>query len=277
MEDHTMKTDFPFSRRRLLASVPAVAAAAVPATAVALPGLATAVPGHLDGHQVRGLAEMLSALEGLPKGEANKVLTAIKETIECSMRNYEHDAPLLALKPKFDAAFEDWWKRHEAWKAETPAREAFNARFEAEVERRTGLTSNQGRALADDDEHAAYLKTYRETREAMITEEPLFDDRPPRTDAEINEWAGGLADLTDEILSHQPITREGLALQCRAMIMDGYGAWDDDGRTARFIGNMVLFFNWKLPDMLAVELLTSGQEWDDEDEDEDEEGNNNEA
>jgi hypothetical protein len=29
----------------------------------------------------------------------------------------------------------------------------------------------------------------------------------------------------------------------------------------------VLFFNWKLPDTLTVELLT-GQEWDDEDEEE---------
>jgi hypothetical protein len=54
------------------------------------------------------------------------------------------------------------------------------------------------------------------------------------------------------------------------MIMDDYGAWDDDGRTARFIGNMVLFFNWKLPDTLPVELLTWGQDcWDDEDKDED--------
>jgi hypothetical protein len=33
---------------------------------------------------------------------------------------------------------------------------------------------------------------------------------------------------------------------------------------------MVLFFNWKLPDTLAVRLLTWGQDWNDEAEDEDE-------
>jgi hypothetical protein len=207
-----MKTDSTLSRRRLLARIPAVAAAAVPATAVALPGLATAVPGHLDDQQVRGLAEMLAALETLPPGEANKVLTAVLETIECSMRNHEHDAPLLALKPKFDAAFEDWWARTEDSKRK--------------------------------------LGRY-----------------PPRADAEIAEWVTGLADLTDEVMAYHPITREGLALQCRALIMDGFDDWND--RTARFVGSMVLFFNWKLPDTLTVELLTWGQDWDDEDEDED--------
>jgi hypothetical protein len=209
-----MKTDFPFSRRRLLARIPAVAAAAVPATAVALPGFATAIPGHLDGQQVRGLAEMLNKLEKLPDDEARTVLTAIVETIECSMRNHAIDAPLLALKPKFDAVFEAWWKRKEASKL--------------------------------------HPKEY-----------------PPRSDEEVDREADQLYDLIDKILSHSPITREGLALQCRALIMESYGAWDD--RTARFIGNMVLFFNWKLPDTLAVELLTWG--WKDEDEEE----NNDEA
>jgi hypothetical protein len=175
MEDSIMKTDTKLSRRRLLARIPAVAAAAVPAAAVALPGLATAVPGHLDGQQVRGLAEMLNKLEKLPDDEARTVLTAITDAIECSMRNHEHDAPLLALKPKFDAAFEDWWARTE--------------------------DSKQG------------LGRY-----------------PARTDEEIDEWADGLADLTDEVMAHQPITREGLAMQCRAMIMDGHGAWDDHDR-----------------------------------------------
>jgi hypothetical protein len=219
MEDH-MENNTALSRRRLLAHIPAVAAAAVPATVVALPGVATAVPGHLDGHQVRGLAEMLSALEGLPKGEANTVLKAITEVLECGMNSHAHDAPLMALKPKFDAAFEDWWARTDDSKR------------------------NLGRY-------------------------------PARTDEEIDEWADGLADLTAEVMGHRPITREGLALQCRALIMDGFDDWND--RTARFVGNMVLFFNWKLPDTLAVELLTWGQDWDDEDEEEDEEGNNNEA
>ena len=207
------------SRRRLLASsMPAVAAAAMPAAATALPALATAVPGHLDGQQVRGLAEMLNKLEKLPDDEARTVLTAITDAIECSMRNHEHDAPLLALKPKFDAAFEDWWARTE--------------------------DSKQG------------LGRY-----------------PARTDEEIDEWADGLADLTDEVMARHPITREGLAMQCRAMIMDGYSAWDDHGHTARLIGSLVLFFGWKLPNTLAVELLARGQDWDDEEEEDEGEGN----
>jgi hypothetical protein len=108
-----MKSDTNLSRRRLLARIRAVAAAAVPATAVALPGLPTGVPDYLDGQTVRGLTEALRHLEGLPAGEANKVLTAITEVLECSMANHAHDAPLLALKPEFDAAFEDWWSREE--------------------------------------------------------------------------------------------------------------------------------------------------------------------
>jgi hypothetical protein len=208
------------SRRRLLASsMPALATAAAmaPVAASALtshPAGAGAILEHLDRRRIQDLMRLLDQLDGMPKGEANKVLTAITETIECSMRNHEHDAPLLALKPKFDAAFDDWWARTE--------------------------DSKQG------------LGRY-----------------PSRTDEEIDEWASGLAELTDEVMGHHPITREGLALQCRAMIMDGYGAWDD--RTARFIGNMVLFFNWKLPNTLAVELLTWGQDcWADEDEQENE-------
>jgi len=208
-----MKTDTPLSRRRLLARIPAVAAAAVPAAATALPGLATAVPGHLDGQQVRGLAEMLANLEKLPDDEARKVLTAITETIECSMRNHALDAELLALEPKLDAAFEDWW-----------------ARTEDSMQR---------------------LGRY-----------------PSRTDEEIHEWANGLADLTDEVMGHSPITREGLKLQCRALIIDGYGVWND--HTARFVANLVLFFGWKLPDTLAVKLLTRDLDVQDEDEDEEE-------
>jgi hypothetical protein len=209
-----MKDTILTTRRRLLASMPAAAAMA-PAAATALPGLATAIPDYLDGQTVRGLTEALNHLDKLPKGEANKVLTAIKESIECSMRNHAHDAPLMALKPQFDEVFEDWWKRKEASKLD-------------------------------------------------------LDDCPPRSDEEVDRGADQFYELIDKILSHSPITREGLALQCRALIMDGFDDWND--RTARFVGNMVLFFNWKLPDTLAVELLTWGQHWDDEDEEEEGEG-----
>jgi hypothetical protein len=152
---------------------------------------------------------MLNKLEKLPDDEARTVLTAIVETIDCSMRNHAIDAPLLALKPQFDEVFEAWWKRKEASKL--------------------------------------HPKEY-----------------PPMSDEEVEREADRQFELIDKILSHSPITREGLALQCRALIMDGFDSWDD--RTARFVGNMVLFFNWKLPNALAVELLTWGHDWDDEDE-----------
>lgn len=208
-----MSTDT-ISRRRLLAYVPAMAAATAPTAATALPGLASAIPDHLDTRQVKGLAEALSMLEKMPKGEANKVLTAIKESIELGMRNYAHDAELLALKPQFDEVFEEWWAREE------------------------GRRSHP-------------------------------DDYSPRSDEEIGEATDTLYELIDKILSYESITREGLKLQCCALIMDGYETWDD--RTARFMGNFVVYFNIDLPRMLAVQLLTRGQNWDDEDEEEEDE------
>jgi hypothetical protein len=208
-----MNTDTNLSRRRLLASMPAAAAAMAPAAAVALPGLATAVPGHLDGQQVRGLAEMLAKLEGLPKGEANTVLKAITEVLECGMNSHAHDAELMALKPQFDEVFEDWWTREETRK------------FRPE-------------------------------------------EYSPRSDEEVEQAANKQFEMIDKILGHRPLTRDGLKLQCCALIMSGYEEWDE--HTARFVGNMVLFFDWGLPDTLAVELLTWGQDWDDEDEEGDE-------
>jgi hypothetical protein len=47
------------------------------------------------------------------------------------------------------------------------------------------------------------------------------------------------AKLINKILGYQPLTRDGLKLQCRAMIMDGYGSWDDC--TGRFVGTLMLF------------------------------------
>jgi len=206
-----MTTDTNLSRRKLLARIPAVAAAAVPAAATALPGLSTAVPDHLDGQQVHRLAETLALLDKLPDGEARKVLTAITEVLNCGMANHTHDAELTALKPQFDMMFEDWWKREETRKLRP-------------------------------------------------------DEYSPRTDEEIDQETDKQYELIDKILGYEPLTRDGLELQCRALIMESYDTWDN--RTARFFGTFMLFFGWKLPDMLAVELLTKGQVWDDEEEDE---------
>jgi hypothetical protein len=40
------------------------------------------------------------------------MLTAITETLDCSLRTHAHDAELLALKPELDMALEAWWAEH---------------------------------------------------------------------------------------------------------------------------------------------------------------------
>jgi hypothetical protein len=161
---------------------------------------------------------MLDKLDKLPTGEANKVLTAITEVLECGMNSHAHDAELLALKPQFDAMFEEWWKREETRKLHP-------------------------------------------------------EDYSPRTDEEVEQETDKQYELIDKILGYHPLTRDGLKLQCRALIMHGHNDWAD--RTARFVGNIVLFFHIELPDTLAVELLT--WDWDVQDEDEDEEEDSAEA
>jgi hypothetical protein len=61
------------------------------------------------------------------------------------------------------------------------------------------------------------------------------------------------------------------------MIMDGYDDWND--RTARFVHNVVLYFNIELPGTLAVRLfaIDCDDEGEDEDEDGDEDEDNDEA
>ena len=75
-----------FTRRRKLASTPAVAAAA------AATGDAPAVPDHLDPRRVRGLAEALPWLDGMPKEEANTVLEAITSALKWGLQNHAQDA-----------------------------------------------------------------------------------------------------------------------------------------------------------------------------------------
>jgi hypothetical protein len=208
----TMKSDtiLSLSRRRLLASMPAVAAAAVPAAATALPALAAAVPDPERDRRAAIIAAQLDSLDALPNDQAHKVLTAISEVLKCGIRNHDHDAPLMALKPQFDEVFEDWWRRKEASKLN-------------------------------------------------------LDQYSPRTDEEVEREADKLYELIDKILDHSAITREGLALQTRAMILHGYDDWDD--RTARFFGNMAVFFGWELPPSLIAGLMG----WNDGDEGDDEE------
>jgi hypothetical protein len=108
-----MNTDIALSRRRLLASFPAVAATAVPAAATALSGLPAAIPPHLDGRKIEGLAEMLAMLENMPPDEANKILDFLARAIGQARHDLAADADLMALKPTFDQMFDNWWTRWE--------------------------------------------------------------------------------------------------------------------------------------------------------------------
>jgi hypothetical protein len=258
----TMKSDtiLSLSRRRLLASMPAVAAAAVPAAATALPALAAAVPDPERDRRAAIIAAQLDSLDALPNDQAHKVLTAISEVLKCGIRNHEHDAPLMALKPQFDEVFEDWWKRAEASKLDLAA-------FEAELERRTGVTLAQSQEL---ERGGPEFEAWRTARMALVDEGWPSSQWPPRSDEEINQAANKMYEMIDKILDHSAITRAGLELQTRAMILHGYDDWDD--RTASFFGNMAVFFGWELPPSVMAGLLLRGWHGGDEGDDEESEG-----
>ncbi len=252
-----MKTDTNLSRRRLLASMPAAAAAMAPAAASALTGLPTGVviPAHLDARQFERHLDLLAMLDRLPNDEANKVLTAITEVIDCSMRTHAHDAELMALKPQFDAVFDEWWQRIEAQRRHL-------GEFNAELERRTGLTRAQGDQL---ERGSPEFEAYRVASIALSDESPSS-----RSDEEVDQEADEMFALIDKILTFSPLTRDGLRLQCRALIMDNYDDWNEN--VAKFVGSVVLFFNIELPGRLAAKLMAVGwSEGDEGEEDEDSE------
>ncbi len=200
-----MKTETTLSRRRLLASVPAVAAA--------------------------GLPSIATALGGLPTGD---------------------DAELLAFKPEFDEVFEQWWQQHLVWEAHSKV-------FEAELERRTGMTRAQGWKLLKTD-RAEWEETYHASMSKLIEED---GDRGGIDDEEMNRRGTKRYELIYEILGQKAVTREGLALQCRAIIMDNFDDWPCD-RVASFVASVAAFAEAELPQP-AEELFTVRDE-DEEDE-----------
>jgi hypothetical protein len=235
------------SRRRLLARVPAMAATMAPGAATALSGLPT------DDWRAKAIADTLDMLPEDDE-EARKILQTISDCLKASMRDRANDAELLALKPQFDDVFDDWWSRHEAWEAEKPQRAAFRAAFETEVERHTGLTRDQGWALEGDDRDT-YQATRVATRVAMFDEASIARRYESRTDEEIEQETDKQWELVDEILSHHPVTRDGLALQCRAMIIEGYDDWD--GPVRAFVAGVAAFLFLELPQALAEELFAA--------------------
>jgi hypothetical protein len=98
--------------------------------------------------------------------------------------------------------------------------------FSAFVEKETGLTRAEAERLDRDD---PAFEAYRQKRM-----EYAKADRPGRHDPETWDFLRDrFYELTDEILSHRAATREGLALQARALISSYSEIWehehDDDG------------------------------------------------
>jgi hypothetical protein len=112
------------------------------------------------------------------------------------------DAELLALAPAFDRLYRQWVRLQTA---ENTAR----LRYEAAVERQTGIAYLDA---PDVKTNPGYWRKRRSIAAAMHYEETSFDEfeRDP---------------IIDDILSHKASTRDGLALQVRAMILQRHEAW----------------------------------------------------
>lgn len=241
-----MNTDTKMSRRRLLAQAPIVAIAAVPTVAIAfpdVPDIAALMQGRPDW-QIRGIVSMVDMLPQDPD-ETRKVLTAICESIKVSMRARDADAELLALKPRFDEIFDTW-----CWRVEAARQDRED--LDAELFRRTGLTREQ-RSKLNGSEREAFRPVRHEIIAAYRTSHPR---RLTETDDEGKAWCMKLYEMINEVLSYRPVTREGLAMQCRAMIMDNFSDWWD-WRTPSFVASIVLYLNMELPDFVMDDLFAA--------------------
>jgi hypothetical protein len=65
------------------------------------------------------------------------------------------------------------------------------------------------------------------------------EEAEPRNEEEIDQAADKLYTLIDKVLSYKPLTREGLKLQCKAIVIDGPIDWDEG--IAKFVTNFVLY------------------------------------
>jgi hypothetical protein len=171
------------------------------------------------------------------------------------MAERECDAELLALKPKFDEVFDDWWRR-------TEARAEYQDALDAELVRRTGMTSAQYNEL---ERGSAEALAYSVERTVLIESDTIEHRYQPRVDDEIDQDANRLYGLVYEVLGHRAYTREGLRLQCRAMIIDSYD--ERHGKEWEFVASVATFLRMHdLPDALMADLYDWKFE-DDEEED----------
>jgi hypothetical protein len=133
--------------------------------------------------------------------------------------------------------------------------------LEAELERRTGMTRAQFHEFGHD---SAESKAYLAAEDALDEEESIPRRFPQRSDEENARDADRLYGLIDNILSHHALTREGLRLQCRAMIIVSRDSFSD--QSWWFVASVVSFLRMetRLPDALVADLYG----WDDEEDDE---------
>jgi hypothetical protein len=238
-----MSSDATLSRRGLLAGAPALAATVAPAVALPDP-VRIRRDEILDRH-----LDTLARLDDRSPDDRRMILTAITDAIDCSMDEHDRDAGLLALQPRFNEVFDEWYGRFEA---DTE----YQAALDAELVRRTGVRWAQFGTLEQD---SAEAKAYVAARNALFDEGLIKRSYPPRTDEEIRRYADRLYGLVDEILSHVAFTREGLRLQCRAMIIVSIDDWNDN--TRQFVASVARFLRMPVPDALEAHLYG----WDDED------------
>jgi hypothetical protein len=158
---------------------------------------------------------------------------------------------LFALKPRFDEIWNKWYRRVESHRLDRQD-------LDAEILRRTGLTREQGSKL-----EGAERDAFEAVVHYVIVANRASRRLPAETDEEIKTWCSKLYEMIDEALSHSPVTREGLAMQCKAMLMDNYSDWRDP-RTPSFVASVVLYLNMELPDFLMDDLFTAAVDEEDE-------------
>jgi hypothetical protein len=164
----------------------------------------TMLADALDGNDVlKGAAERFPATIAAALRDMNRVARSA-------------DAELLAMAPQFEALYEQW-------KTNTVAEHVSRKKFQAEVERRTGIAYKDAPRPHDDDD--PYWQTWQQVSDEMHGDDPPEDEdgNPPRT------FMDDLHDMARKILAYRPITVAGLRLQTLALASSWCEVWESGG------------------------------------------------
>jgi hypothetical protein len=165
------------------------------------------------------------------------------------------DAKLLAMAPAFEALYERWIDY-------TVACEMDLQEFDAEVERRTGVSS-ANRPYPHKDDHPFWI-VWKQISDERDRDDPPDDENgeAPRT------FMDDLHDMAHEILwNYRPTTRAGLRLQVLAVTSSWCEAWEsleDDTGPAEFIASVASFCDVTFPPYLSLKGQLPGEDEDDE-------------